>query len=305
MVPQPYTPVASHNARHLEKGQLTDSSTRPQFSDDRQWWWTGSEWVPASQAPQPTAKIENAADAELIGTSSEGAPTAGSTVRNAASGGLKAVGWLANKAADQAKKQGEQIKAKREAAAAQAAAVQAQHDAWFAELQRECPLPLDKRRIFLPGGLQLMQDECLVSTAKHWGFSSDRLVLTTHRLVWSHGRVTKDSEQLYLTDIRDVRYHKPLVGTGTLTVEAAGQHSLEGLLHMKHAPQFRDSLLTMVHYAKQRSQRVVVNVPASANAATAPAPDKFAQLKKLAELKEQGILTDEEFQSEKAKLLSN
>ncbi len=23
----------------------------PRFSDDRQWWWTGSEWVPASQAP--------------------------------------------------------------------------------------------------------------------------------------------------------------------------------------------------------------------------------------------------------------
>lgn len=27
----------------------------PRFSDDRQWWWTGSEWVPASQAPiQPS-----------------------------------------------------------------------------------------------------------------------------------------------------------------------------------------------------------------------------------------------------------
>lgn len=26
-------------------------SARPQFSADRQWWWTGSKWVPASQAP--------------------------------------------------------------------------------------------------------------------------------------------------------------------------------------------------------------------------------------------------------------
>jgi len=34
-------------------------------------------------------------------------------------------------------------------------------------------------------------------------------------------------------------------------------------------------------------------------------PDKFEQLKKLGELKEQGILTAEEFQSEKAKLLSS
>jgi hypothetical protein len=99
------------------------------------------------------------------------------------------------------------------------------------------------------------------------------------------------------------------LGTGSLTVEAASRHSLEGLVHMKHAQQFRDSLLQMVHYAKQRGQRVVVHMPAGAAASQAPpaasAPDKFEQLKKLAELKEQGILTDEEFQSEKAKLLSS
>jgi hypothetical protein len=157
-----------------------------------------------------------------------------------------------------------------------------------------------------------MNDECLVGTAKHWGFSSDRLALTTHRLIWSHGRVTKDSQQLYLTDIRDVRYHKPMMGTGTLIVEAAASHSLEGLVHMKHAQQFRDSLLSMVHYAKQRPQRVMLHTPIAAAAVqpvAAPtvqaAPDRFEQLKRLAELKQQGILTDEEFQSEKAKLLSS
>jgi hypothetical protein len=30
---------------------VTDAGAGPQFSEDRQWWWTGSEWVPASQAP--------------------------------------------------------------------------------------------------------------------------------------------------------------------------------------------------------------------------------------------------------------
>jgi hypothetical protein len=29
--------------------------TEPQWSADRQWWWTGSEWVPASQGPSPAA----------------------------------------------------------------------------------------------------------------------------------------------------------------------------------------------------------------------------------------------------------
>jgi hypothetical protein len=28
-----------------------DAGAAPQFSEDREWWWTGSEWVPAAQAP--------------------------------------------------------------------------------------------------------------------------------------------------------------------------------------------------------------------------------------------------------------
>jgi hypothetical protein len=38
-------------------------------------------------------------------------------------------------------------------------------------------------------------------------------------------------------------------------------------------------------------------------AAAPPEDDKFAQLEKLAELNKQGILTDEEFAAEKAKIL--
>lgn len=39
--------------------------------------------------------------------------------------------------------------------------------------------------------------------------------------------------------------------------------------------------------------------------APAPAPDPIAQLKDLAELKSQGILTEAEFESQKAKILSS
>jgi hypothetical protein len=31
----------------------TGSGLEPRFSDDRQWWWDGTQWVPASQAPVP------------------------------------------------------------------------------------------------------------------------------------------------------------------------------------------------------------------------------------------------------------
>jgi Short C-terminal domain len=41
-----------------------------------------------------------------------------------------------------------------------------------------------------------------------------------------------------------------------------------------------------------------------AAAAPAPAPDPLAQLKQLGELKQQGVLTDEEFSAQKAKILA-
>jgi hypothetical protein len=44
---------------------------------------------------------------------------------------------------------------------------------------------------------------------------------------------------------------------------------------------------------------------APAPAAVGPAPDPIAQLKELAALKEQGILTDEEFAAQKAKILGS
>jgi hydrogenase/urease accessory protein HupE len=30
------------------------TSRKPQFSEDRQWWWTGTNWVPAASVPSPS-----------------------------------------------------------------------------------------------------------------------------------------------------------------------------------------------------------------------------------------------------------
>ncbi len=58
-----------------------------------------------------------------------------------------------------------------------------------------------------------------------------------------------------------------------------------------------------------QDQQYVAPAPAPEPAAPAPAPDpmdtKMAELKKLGELHESGVLTDEEFASEKAKILNS
>ncbi|MFO7591547.1 MAG: SHOCT domain-containing protein [Acidimicrobiia bacterium] len=59
----------------------------------------------------------------------------------------------------------------------------------------------------------------------------------------------------------------------------------------------------------RRQQGKFADQEAAAAAAQAPVgepvPDKVEQLKELAELKDQGILTDEEFAAEKAKVLAS
>lgn len=55
---------------------------------------------------------------------------------------------------------------------------------------------------------------------------------------------------------------------------------------------------------QQAAQQQYYQQPPPAPAAT-PAPDPVAQLKELAELKNQGILTEAEFQAQKAKILAS
>lgn len=53
------------------------------------------------------------------------------------------------------------------------------------------------------------------------------------------------------------------------------------------------------YYDDQQQQQYAQPAPAPA----APAPDPIAQLKDLADLKAQGVLTDEEFATQKARIL--
>ena len=58
-------------------------------------------------------------------------------------------------------------------------------------------------------------------------------------------------------------------------------------------------------YDQHMAEQQAAAPPPPPPAAAPPEEDKFAKLEKLAELNKQGILTDEEFAAEKAKILSS
>jgi membrane protease subunit (stomatin/prohibitin family) len=70
---------------------------------------------------------------------------------------------------------------------------------------------------------------------------------------------------------------------------------------VRHRQEQKYATQDQAAYEEQTAQQ-----QAAAPAAAAPAQDdKFAQLEKLAELQKQGVLTDEEFAAEKAKILGS
>lgn len=164
--------------------------------------------------------------------------------------------------------------------------------------QASCPLPIDPGDAPLPSGQRLFEDEFLVTMGKDWGMSSQKLTLTTHRIVYTHGRVSKDMESVYLTDVKDVRYHRPVVGFGSIVIDTASG-KIEGLPASTNGAQLRDRMMQLVHWARQRAQQPqVVHAPA-------PIGDDIpGQLAKLAQLRDSGVLSEEEFANSKAALLA-
>ncbi|HXW33813.1 MAG TPA: SHOCT domain-containing protein [Acidimicrobiales bacterium] len=95
-----------------------------------------------------------------------------------------------------------------------------------------------------------------------------------------------------------------LRGVARTAVVAGTAAGVAGRVQRRQAEKFADRDASI--YAQQQQsydRQMAAQAPAPA-ASAAPEPSKIDQLKQLGDLKEQGILTDEEFASEKAKILS-
>jgi hypothetical protein len=174
----------------------------------------------------------------------------------------------------------------------------------FKEVSSRCPLPIKPHQNDLPGGIRMFDDEFEVATGNDWGWSSKKLVLTTQRCIYAQGRAltAKNQKTVYLRDIRDVRFHKPLVGFGTIALDTAGAGSFEGLPAARDGANVRNKLLELIHFARNEAEH-----PASTAAPATAAPtgdDVMQKLKQLGELREAGIVSDEEFEAKKADLLA-
>ncbi|HKV30841.1 MAG TPA: hypothetical protein VJT14_07485 [Candidatus Dormibacteraeota bacterium] len=165
----------------------------------------------------------------------------------------------------------------------------------FARLQAAFPLKLSIIEAELPNGARLDDDEFLVRTAKDWGLSLKSLVLTTRRLFCPSDLTGRTTLSLPLTDVLSVTLHKHLIGFSTVVVDIRDGRQASFPAHINGQLVSAD-IGAAVDYAKRSAGLK----PSTAE----PSPrDRYELLREIIELRRSGVLTEGEFEKEKARIL--
>jgi hypothetical protein len=174
---------------------------------------------------------------------------------------------------------------------------EARRRAAFARLQPAFPVSISITDVELPGGARLDDDEFVVRTSKDWGLTLKPLVLTTRRLVCPSDLTGRSAVSLRLSDVRGVRLSKHAIGFSTIVVETVDQRPVSFAAHI-NGPLVRSDIAATIDYV----QRTAAPGPSAAE----PSPshgDRYEQLRQIGELKQSGVLSEAEFQEEKARIL--
>lgn len=150
----------------------------------------------------------------------------------------------------------------------------------------------------LPGGARLENGEVVLKTAKDWGVSTKSLVLTTRRLFCPSDLTGRSTVSLRLTDVLDVTLQKHAIGFSTIIVDTRDQPQAASFPAHINGKLIKADISAAVSNAKRSA-----GLDPSTTAPSLPAENRYDQLRKISELKQSGVLTEAEFEEEKARIL--
>lgn len=127
---------------------------------------------------------------------------------------------------------------------------------------------------------------------------TSHFVVTSDRIVHRRGFIAKYSMEVPLEAINDVRFEQGIVdrviGAGTLVVQSASEAGRQVFDHIR-SPE--DVQKTIYHQGERNQQRMLTGTGRRG------APSTASELERLADLRARGVLTDEEFQAQKRRIL--
>ena len=129
-------------------------------------------------------------------------------------------------------------------------------------------------------------------------WTTTNFVVTTDRLVFRSGVLSKQGREIPLERVNDITFHATLfermIGAGDLVIESAGERGQETFTDIPHPTQVQNEVYRQIEAAQQRDAdrmagRRELSVP--------------EQLEKLDELRQRGVISQAEFDAKKSQLL--
>ena len=139
---------------------------------------------------------------------------------------------------------------------------------------------------------------------------TENFVVTSERVIHRRGLIAKRSMEIPLESITDIRFEQGIidrmVGAGTLILSSASEFGRNSFRDIRHPEEVQK---TIYHQGERNKKRMYQGEPAPTMPAapTPPAstgvPSATTELERLAKLRNDGVLTEEEFQAQKARIL--
>jgi uncharacterized membrane protein YdbT with pleckstrin-like domain len=146
-----------------------------------------------------------------------------------------------------------------------------------------------------------------------WWLTSN-FAVTSERVIHREGFIAKRSMEIPLEAINDVRFEQGIwdriVGAGTLRISSASEFGTSSFTHIRHPEEVQKTIYHQGEMNKKRMYRgddvsAATPTTSSVSLTSAGAPSTTTELERLAKLRADGVLTEEEFQAQKAKILGS
>ena len=127
---------------------------------------------------------------------------------------------------------------------------------------------------------------------------TSHFVVTSDRIIHRRGFIAKYSMEVPLEAINDVRFEQGvidrIIGAGTLVVQSASEAGRQVFDHIRKPEEVQK---TIYHQGELNQQRMMGGRSAGSSHSST------SELERLADLRARGVLTEEEFQAQKRRLL--
>ena len=134
-----------------------------------------------------------------------------------------------------------------------------------------------------------------------WAFirwATSHFVVTTDRVISRHGLLARESMEIPLEAVSDVRFRQGVlertIGAGDLIFESAGERGRQVFSNVRDP----EGVQRTIHEAREANQRRGFSGPPRQARASVS-----EELERLADLRDRGVLNEQEFQAEKSRLL--